>query len=73
MDEIERLGGVEESTNEVEELQNEENTGYERIPLAETSANICWTARVLASVSVARGGQRMRRKGKGKGGNANAS
>ena len=61
-------GGVEESTNEEEELQNEGKTGYERFPLAETSANIRRTDRGLASVSAARGEQRVGRKGKGKGG-----
>ena len=66
VDEIRRLGGVEESTNEEGGLQNEEKAWYERLPLAETSANIRRTARGLASVSAARGEQKVERKGKGK-------
>ena len=66
VDEVGRLSGMEERTNEEEELQNEEETGYEKFPLAETSANIRWSARGLTSVSVARGDQKGR-------GNAGAS
>ena len=61
-------GGLEESTNKEEELQNEEKTGYERLLLAKTSANIRRTARRLSSVSATLGGQGVGRKGKGKGG-----
>ena len=63
MDEFERLGGVEESTIEEEELQNEEETGYEGFTLTETSANERWSARGRASVSAARGEQRVGLKG----------
>ena len=66
VDEIERLGGVEESTNEEEKLQNEE-TGYERFALIKTLGNIRWSARGLACVSAARGEHRVGRKGKGRG------
>ena len=65
--------GGEESTNEDEELQNREETAYERFPLAETSGNIRLSARRFASVSAAQGEQRMGRKGKGKGSNAGSS
>ena len=67
VDEIERLGRVEQSTNE-EELQNKEETGYEMFSLAETSANARQSAGWLTSVSAARGKQRLGRKEKGKGG-----
>ena len=64
--------GMEESTNE-RGLRDEEKTRNERLPLAETSANIHWNYRGLASVSAARGEQMVGRKGKGRGGNACAS
>ena len=73
VDEIERLGGLEESTNKEEELQNEGKTGYERLLLVETSANIRRTAWGLSSVSAALGGQRVGGRGKGKGVIADAS
>ena len=63
MDEIE-LEEVEESTGAEEELQNEEETGYEKFPLAEASENIRWNARGLASVSTAWLEQRGRGEGK---------
>ena len=55
MDGIEQLEEVEKSTYEEEEVQNQEETGYERFPLAETSANIHQSDGRLASAGVARG------------------
>ena len=62
VDGTERLGGVEESTIEEEELQNEEETRYERLPPTETSANKLWSALGCDSVSAAGGEQSVGRK-----------
>ena len=67
VDEIEWLEGVEESINEEEVLQNEEETGYERFTLAETSAKIRQSARGLASVGINGGEQRVARREKRRG------
>lgn len=53
VDRIEQLA-VEKRTDE-EELQSEEETGYERFPLSEAPDNICRSDRGLASVSAATG------------------
>ena len=66
MDGIEQLEEVEKSTGEEEEFQNQEETGYERFPLAETSANMHQSNRRLASPGVARGGRGWGEKEKGR-------